>query len=544
MKTRKELGVMNPTDCRAAVQAEGAGFFDEWLAAGQPQTQLSISAVCNARCLFCSNRMNPFPIRENVFRDIEDVKLQLSLGSANYDGAIHMSDSLPGRISEGEAFLHPHFFEILTLVREKFLTNRLHFTTNASLLDEPFVQKLEPFRPVELNISLHSTQPKLWARIFRTTERRARIALASFGLLEKHHIDFTGTIVPLPRICGWRDLENTFAFLVKAGAKSIILWWPGFSEKTPADLRREIECPRDEFEDFVGRMQGKFPGFPVVPQPNLLEPRKLPIKRIMNFTLRGNLKTFGGAFQQVLWLVSEAAYPEISKMVAQFARDVPNEHHVFPVRNSSYGGNIRVSGLLMVSDFVAAGREALQTWPAVDLVLVPKMAFDAFLRDLQKTPAYRIPEALGRTTWLVLEEGSFVSLKGRSFVRPEYDPQTSLERMLKLIDESIQADKLDTISALVAAFPIPTSEGLLEEGEFRDFLKRIEKPSSPGAEREGRRFERLDEHRVACIEERPTADPSDASSRWVFFRRAGTDWKLEMFFFSHNSVDSRSNGSL
>lgn len=535
---------MDRGSCGTALQTEEATFFEEWLAAGQPPEQLSISAVCNARCLFCSNRMNPFPVKQNVFRDIEDVKLQLSLSSANYQGDIHMSDSLPGRISEGEAFLHPRFFDILTLVREKFLTNRLHFTTNASLLDERFVQKLQPFRPVELNISLHSTQPELWARIFQSSERRARIAVKSLGLLKKHHIDFTGTIVPLPRICGWNDLENTFGFLAAAGAKSIILWWPGFSENTPAALRREIECPWDEFADFVKRMQDKFPRLPVVPQPNLLEPRRLPIKRIMNFTLRGNLKTFGGAFRQVLWLVSEAAYPEIGKMVAQFAQDVPNEHHVFPVKNRSYGGNIQVSGLLMVSDFLAAGLEALQTWPDVDLVLVPKMAFDAFFRDLQKTPAYKIPEGLGRTTWLVFEKGSFLSLKGRGFVTPENDPQRTFEKMLTGIDEWIQADKFDALSALVVAFPIPTSEGLLNKREFRDFLKRIKKRPSPPAALEKRVFEKLDEHRVACMEEWPTADPSDVSARWVFFKRMGKDWKLEMIFFSHISVDSGSNGPL
>jgi uncharacterized Fe-S cluster-containing radical SAM superfamily protein len=541
MKTRKESFVLNRGDCGTSLQPE-AIFFQEWLAAGQPPEQLSISSVCNARCLFCSNRMNPFPIKKNVFREIEDVKLQLSLGSANYDGSIHMSDSLPGRISEGEAFLHPRFFEILNLVREKFLTNRLHFTTNASLLDEPFVRKLAPFRPFEINVSLHSTQPALWARIFRTTEKRAKIALASLGLLKKHHIDFTGTIVPLPRICGWDDLEKTFDFLVAAGAKSIILWWPGFSEKTPAVLKKAIECPWDELENFVKRMQEKYPKFPIVPQPNLLEPRQLPIRRIMNFTLHGNLKTFGGAFHEVLWLVSEAAYPEISRLVAQFAQDFPNEHHVFPVKNRSYGGNIQVSGLLMVSDLLAAGRDALQRWPAADLVLVPKMAFDAFFRDLQKTPAFKIPELLGKTTWLVFEKGSFLSLKGRGFVKPEKDTRKTFEKMLKFMDESIQANKFDAVSSLVSAFPIPTSEGLLKKREFRGFLKLVKKSLSPDAGFEKRVFEKLDDQRVVCMEDWPTADPSTSFSRWFFFRKMGNDWKLEMIFLgqgsavSHNSV--------
>ncbi len=525
-----------------SLQTEEAIFFEEWLAAGQPPEQLSISAVCNARCLFCSNRMNPFPVRQNVFREIEDVKLQLSLGSANYEGGIYMSDSLPGRISEGEAFLHPRFFDILTLVREKFLTNRLHFTTNASLLDEPFVRKLASFRPMEINISLHSTQPKLWTRIFQRPQKLAHIALKSLYLLKKHHIDFTGTIVPLPRICGWDEIEQTFAFLVNGGAKSIILWWPGFSEKTPAGLKKEIECPWEEFEDFVKRMQDKFPKFPIVSQPNLLEPQKLPIKRIMNFTLHGNLKTFGGAFHEVLWLVSEAAYPEISGRVAQFAQDIPNEHHVFPVKNRSYGGNIQVSGLLMVSDFLAAGREALSRWPAADLVLVPKMSFDAFFRDLQKTPAFKIPEILGRTTWLVFEKGSFLSLKGRGFVKPGNDPKKTFEKILKIIDESIRADKLDAVFSLVAAFPIPTSQGLLNKRAFRSFLKELNKYLSAGAVLEKRVFEMLDDERVVCMEDWPTTDPSASLSRWVFFRKRGSDWKLEMIFLGRGSADFKQFG--
>ena len=537
MKTGKESFGLNRGDCGIASQTEEAIFFEEWLAAGQPPEQLSISAVCNARCLFCSNRMNPFPLRQNVFREIEDVKLQLSLASANYDGAIYMSDSLPGRISEGEAFLHPRFFDILTLVREKFLVNRLHFTTNASLLDEPFVRKLAPFRPFEINISLHSTQPRLWARIFQRPEKLAHIALKSLGLLKKYHIDFTGTIVPLPRICGWDDLEKTFGFLVAAGAKSIILWWPGFSEKTPDALKKQIACPWDELEDFVRRMQAKFPKFPIVPQPNLQEARKLPIKRIMNFTLQGNLKASGGAYHQVLWLVSEAACTEISRLVAQFAQDVPNEHHVFPVKNRSYGGNIRVSGLLMVSDFVAAGKEALSRWPDCDLVLVPKMAFDAFFRDLQKTPAFKIPEMLGRTTWLVFEQGSFLSLKGRGFVKLENDLRKTFEKMLKFMDESIRAGKFDAVSSLVAAFPVPTSEGLLNKKEFRGFLQRLGGRLSADAGFEKRVFEKLDDHRVVFMEDWPTGDPSNAFSRWFFFRKMGNDWKLEMIFLSQSTTD-------
>ena len=247
----------------------------------------------------------------------------------------------------------------------------------------------------------------------------------------------------------------------------------------------------------------------------------------MNFTLLGNLKTFGGAFRKVLWLVSEAAYPEISRMVEQAAKSVSNEHHVFPVKNRSYGGNIKVSGLLMVSDFLSAGKEALERWPAADLVLIPRMAFDAFFRDLQKTPALKIPEILGRTTWLIFENGAFHQLKGRGFVKPENDPKKTFEKMLKFIDESIRADKFDAVSSLVASFPISTSEGLLKKGEFRDFLKQAKSRFSSNANFEKRILEKLDDNRVLCMEDWPAKILPHLFPAGSFSKKSGTtgNWK-------------------
>jgi hypothetical protein len=135
-------------------------FILEWFAGNKPSNQLPISAVCNCHCLFCSNNLNPFPVVTGLFRDVEDIKLQLCSMAAN-DDPIRLSESPPGRISEGEALLHPGLFEILDLVRRKFFYNTLCFTTNACLLDEAFLKKLAAFRPIEINVSMHSTRPKL-----------------------------------------------------------------------------------------------------------------------------------------------------------------------------------------------------------------------------------------------------------------------------------------------------------------------------------------------------------------------------------------------
>ena len=102
-----------------------------------------------------------------------------------------------------------------------------------------------------------------------------------------------------------------------------------------------------------------------------------------------------------------------------------------------------------------------------------------FFRDLQKTPACKIPELLGRTVWLIFENGECRQLKGRGFVRPDQDAKGTLERILKDFDQSIREARADAVFSLVAGFPIQTSEGLLGKDEFRDFLKRATSQPSP-----------------------------------------------------------------
>lgn len=60
-------------------------FVLEWFARNRPANQLPISAVCNCHCLFCSNHLNPFPVVGGVFRDLEDIRLQLCSMASNDD---------------------------------------------------------------------------------------------------------------------------------------------------------------------------------------------------------------------------------------------------------------------------------------------------------------------------------------------------------------------------------------------------------------------------------------------------------------------------
>jgi len=380
-------------------------FFQEWLAGGCRKNQLPISAVCNSRCIFCSNNQNPFPIARGLFRDVEDIKHQLSL-MGPYQGDIYMSESLPGRIAEGEAFLHPEFFEILKLVRRKYVGNTLCFATNGTLLDEVFVRELSRFRPIRIRLSMHTTRPDLWARIFGRSSRDAEKALGASLLIRKYRMDLEGAMVVLPRICGWDDIETTYETLVTQGAKSMILWRPGYSRLMHHETIRAIECPVEEFLEFSDRMR-KVHRVPVAYYPSMHGAPDVDVSRIVSVTLRGNSRNGFGPYRRVLWLTSEAAHDLIAGELHKRAATGGNIHLVAPVRNRTYGGNIIVGGLLMADDFIAAGREVLDVYPDTELVLVPKIPFDRHERDLAGKPAYRIAEELGRPVWVVTPDGSF-----------------------------------------------------------------------------------------------------------------------------------------
>lgn len=463
----------------------------EWFAGGLPTNQLPISAVCNSHCLFCSNNLNPFPIAKGFFRDIEDIKLQIGAMPAN-DDPIRLSDSLPGRIAEGEAFLHPRFFEILDLVRQKFFYNTLCFTTNACMLDAAFLQNLAAYRPIEITVSLHSTQPELWARIFGKKEQDARTALAALPLIKEYGMELIGTIVPLPRLCGWNNLELTYEHFVANGAKEMILYWPGYTVRTPESVVRDLACPLEEFTAFTQRMKERF-STPLNPLPDMAAPLNVPVASIISQTLRGNPKTRGGAYQHVVWLASRAAFDRLEAAVAEKSTSAANRHDVAVADNLTYQGNIIAAGLLMVDDFVQAGRAAMERWPDASLFLVPSAGLDRLQRDLKGTPAYKMAESLGRPVWLVQKDGGVDAQLSFRLVGQRRVPDTGLKKAM------------DDYNAT------------------RDSMSRRTLEATPASQR----FETLDADHGLCLETWLLKDGQGTLNRWTHLVKKESSWLVE-----------------
>lgn len=199
---------------------------------------LPITSLCTAGCLFCSNHYNPRGCE--VFnigrRSLEEVKESIPWLQAAA-GPVVIGESTT-RINEGEPLTHPDFSAILRLVREAYPHRQIRVTTNACLLTPETISLLSSLQ-VELTVSLNTIGKRL--QVMGDPEGDVTLRnVASLG----GKVTFEGSIVALPFVTGWEDLEATAKFLKEAGAETIRMLLPGFSSLHP--LYKEM--PKDTWQ--------------------------------------------------------------------------------------------------------------------------------------------------------------------------------------------------------------------------------------------------------------------------------------------------------
>ena len=357
--------------------------------------QLPISSVCNARCIFCSNEMNPFKIYREGFRPLGDVKRGIALLDANNASEIRLGDSLPGRISEGEALLHPELFTILKLIRKKAPKRVIQANTNGTMLTKEFIEKLEEFKPMKFSISYHSDKKEHWCKIFNLSEEKYMVARNCFHQLLQKQFIIEGVIVPLPALVGYEDLENTIRNLC-CYTKRVLIYAPGYSKLVSNELKDMIYADYTELSHFFQKMRKRYKIF--------LDYMSDPLKPLGFAPYNFMVNSFNSKFKNVLWLFSEAAYTGGKKILEGHIPHVPNNHYAAKVKNKTYGGNINAAGLLMVDDFDKAVALAIKKYTAkninIDLLILPRIAFDRYGDDLIGKNHSILEEKYKLPTWL------------------------------------------------------------------------------------------------------------------------------------------------
>ena len=348
-------------------------YFFENVSVNAPN-QFQITSLCNAKCIFCSNEQNPFEIKRCEFRSLEEIE-KVVWATPLLDGPIMLNESLPGRISEGEAFLHPKFFEILNVIRRKF-KNTIKITTNGSMLTTDLIKKLSTFNPIEITISFPTVNLQHWKEVFGLKDDHYYTALNSFQLLKSYNIGIFGSITPMPSWIGWEELENTFKFL-SGNVKSIIIYAPGYTKDTKSTVIDKLKYDKMELSLFLEKMSRKYSFI----YNWHLDPRKA---LYVNFdSIVNNLYAFyEKGHRKFLWLTSESSEERFRDLLDKLALGIPVKNTVLAVKNDTYGGNIECTGLFMINDLSKALNEYLSIHEKPDHIFIPGGFMDKYGYDL------------------------------------------------------------------------------------------------------------------------------------------------------------------
>ncbi|MEE0777328.1 MAG: radical SAM protein, partial [Bacillota bacterium] len=201
---------------------------------------LALTSRCNVKCCFCSHGNNPqgTKVYMSGSRDVEEIVAALDFLDPHRDIIIGESAS---PVCEGEPFLVKGFQSILEAIRKKFPHTMIRITTNGTFLTTETVRWLRELRPIYINLSLNSVSHRE-----RIMKDHSDIAVNAPILLNDAGIPFQGSVVLMPELTGWDDIEDTLSYLHGNGAELVRLLMPGYSYLAPEERRYDWELRRNE----------------------------------------------------------------------------------------------------------------------------------------------------------------------------------------------------------------------------------------------------------------------------------------------------------
>lgn len=182
----------------------------------------SFSSHCNLRCKFCYEEGNPI--------GYEKTRLTMNEASTrirHYRKAENKGLPIFRQRLYKEPFTNKELVPILRVVRDSDPEVEMHITTNGSLLTEKTLKDLSALMPVNLCVSLNSSDPE--GRKAVMGDKRSRNSIEIFKRFRKYGLPYAGSIVAWPEM-GKEELTGTIRFLHENDARMIRITLPGFSK--------------------------------------------------------------------------------------------------------------------------------------------------------------------------------------------------------------------------------------------------------------------------------------------------------------------------
>jgi NifB/MoaA-like Fe-S oxidoreductase len=235
------------------------------LQSAQNANILPLTSVCNVQCIFCSHRQNPPSVEafRTGHRSLREIKETLDFMDANKPVVIGESVT---RILEGEPFTHPQIVSVLKLIRERMPAANIRITSNGTLLDKIMIDFLASLGGITINLSLNSADVRM--RQILMSDRRAQEAVLAAELLGSAGLEWHGSIVAMPWLTGWTDIEKTVLYMESCGAQTVRIFMPGYTNLAEKQLRFKLSL-WSELKNFVLELRSKV-NIPVTFEPQML----------------------------------------------------------------------------------------------------------------------------------------------------------------------------------------------------------------------------------------------------------------------------------
>ena len=225
---------------------------------------------CNCDCVFCYNKGNPPAValgnlRRPTGEEFEEMRTRLD---HFFPRAKQSLFSSLGEIYE--AAMHPHFLEVLSLLRQR-TEKPIRITTNGRTLSLDVISRLAELRPVYIYLSLNSASPQRRRRLMR--DNNPRVAIDSLPRLKEAGIPYAVVIVPWPvdSISEMLDdLTTTIAYADEHHCHLVEINLPGYSSHFSQQKLFDLEEVWSETISRIRELRGKTVS-PIVAMPTMYE---------------------------------------------------------------------------------------------------------------------------------------------------------------------------------------------------------------------------------------------------------------------------------
>jgi hypothetical protein len=348
---------------------------------------MNVGTPCNTKCFYCSQYWNPpdLLVTYGSWLTMDQIKHFLKFVP---DKLIH-AIGYGHHVNNGEFFAHPKSLEILEYLRDNNYKVK-GFDTNGHDISENHIKILKGFQVADWD-SFRQTNAMfggtVWSGIYLHLTNWERTE-PTFKLFNEYDIPYQVTIVPSRKEIKMGRMETWISNLQKYKPVDIEISMPAYTKYTPDNIAYLMDLSFDEMWPIIDGWREKYPDI------NITSESTVSIEHIKN-SLDWLESTYAGTKAKPLFLTSEAVEGVFETELRKLKLEGFDDCRAVTTKNNTFGGNIKVGGLLLVEDYDIAIEETLTGGYKPDLIVMPKTSYCFDDLDLRGISAHSLEKKYG-----------------------------------------------------------------------------------------------------------------------------------------------------